>query len=207
MKNKTEENKDRNTITVLNGKKVVLINDIRFQSRRNIQWNEIEEYLKEYIGKCYKILETSEEIYIAVDFPDEYSHSQDTKAVKGANEKAKANAITVIGKLIEIADHKTEYPDYGNKHGNKAKYGWYRYDTRLGIPVYDENNVLKSYNIFSARLLVRRDGNGKLYLYDIVRIKKETTWRKWNTIAGKSKAGYRSPFIKNIMCGYVRCHR
>ncbi len=175
MKNKTEENRDRNTITVLNGKKVVLINDIRFQSRRNIQWNEIEEYLKEYIGKCYKILETSEEIYIAVDFPDEYSHSQDTKAVKGANEKAKANAITVIGKLIEIADHKTEYPDYGNKHGNKAKYGWYRYDTRLGIPVYDENNVLKSYNIFSARLLVRRDGNGKLYLYDIVRIKKETS--------------------------------
>mgnify|MGYP004533247341 CR=1 FL=1 len=36
MKNKTEENRDRNTITVLNGKKVVLINDIRFQSRRNI---------------------------------------------------------------------------------------------------------------------------------------------------------------------------
>ena len=175
MKNKTEENRDRNTITVLNGKKVVLINDIQFQSRRNIQWNEIEEYLKEYIGKCYKILETSEEIYIAVDFPDEYSHSQDTKAVKGANEKAKANAITVIGKLIEIADHKSESPDYGNKHGNKAKYGWYRYDTRLGIPVYDENNVLKSYNIFSARLLVRRDGNGKLYLYDIVRIKKETS--------------------------------
>lgn len=55
----------------------------------------------------------------AVDFPDEYSHSKDTKAVKGANEKAKANAITVIGKLIEIADHKTEYPDYGNKHGIK----------------------------------------------------------------------------------------
>lgn len=51
MKNKTEENRDRNTITVLNGKKVVLINDIRFQSRRNIQWNEIEEYLKKYIWK------------------------------------------------------------------------------------------------------------------------------------------------------------
>lgn len=36
MKNKTEENRDRNTITVLSGKKVVLINDIQFQSRRNI---------------------------------------------------------------------------------------------------------------------------------------------------------------------------
>ena len=54
------------------------------------------------------------------DFPDEYSHSKDTKSTKGANEKAKANAATAIGELIEIATCKTEAPDYGGKHGNKA---------------------------------------------------------------------------------------
>ena len=32
------------------GKKLVLINDIRFKSRRTIDWNEIEKYLKEYYG-------------------------------------------------------------------------------------------------------------------------------------------------------------
>lgn len=60
-------------------------------------------------------------------------------------------------------------------NGNKAKYGWYRYDTRFGIPVYNENGDLERYNIFAARLLIRCDEDGKLYLYDIVRIKKETS--------------------------------
>ena len=83
-----------------------MINDVRFKSRRNINWIEIEEYLKEYIGEYYEILETSEEVYIGTDFPDEFSHSQDTKNTKGANEKAKANTITAIGELIEIAYNK-----------------------------------------------------------------------------------------------------
>lgn len=169
------ENNRVNIITVIDDKKVVLINDIKFQSRRSIDWNKIENYLKRNIGKSYQILETEEDVYIAADFPDEYSHSQDTRALKGANQKAKANASTVIGKMIEIADNKTEYPDYENKHGNKAKYGWYRYDTRFGIPVYDSDNQLQRYNIYRARILVRRDENSKLYLYDIVRIKKETS--------------------------------
>ena len=89
--------------------------------------------------------------------------------------KAKANISTAIGEMILIADNKSEYPDYANKHGAKAKYGWYRYDTRFGIPMYDETGDLVSYNIFSVRMLVRRDEDGKLYLYDFVRTKKETS--------------------------------
>ena len=104
-----------------------------------------------------------------------YAHSIDTKKLKGGNEKAKANAMVAIGELIEIAYNKAEFSDYNNKHGNRAKYGWYRYDTRFGIPVYDENGDLERYNIFGARMLVRRDKDGKQYLYDIVRIKKETS--------------------------------
>ena len=118
-----------------NNKSIVLINDIRFKSRRNIDWNEIEEYLKEYIGNTYEILETCEKIYIG----------KDKIRLKGANEKA------------------------------KAKKGWYRYDTRFGIPKYDENGELEGYHIYSAKMLVRRDEDGKLYLYDFVRTKKETS--------------------------------
>ena len=77
--------------------------------------------------------------------------------------------------MIEIAYNKAEYPDYFNKHGSKAKYGWYRYHTRFGLPVYDENGELERYNIFGARILIRRDKDEKLYLYDIVRTKKETS--------------------------------
>lgn len=64
------------------GKSLVLINDIRFKSRRRLDWDTIEEYLKEYIGKYYEIQETSERIYIGSDFPDEFSHYKDTKKFK-----------------------------------------------------------------------------------------------------------------------------
>lgn len=135
----------------------------------------IKSYLKEYVGKYYEIIETSEKIYIGTDFPNEYSHSADTKFLKGANGKAKANASAAIAEIIQIANNKAAYPDFENKHGAKAKYGWYRYDTLFGIPVYDSNGVLERYNIFNARILIRCDEDSKLYLYDLVRIKKETS--------------------------------
>ena len=37
------------------------------------------------------------------------------------------------------------------------------------------NGNLERYNIFSTRMLVRCDADGKLYLYDLVRTKKETS--------------------------------
>ncbi len=169
------ENKNIDIIQDECGRSIVIINDIRFKSRRNINWLQIEEYLKEYIGKCYEIIESSEKVYIGSDFPDEFSHSKDTKNLKGANEKAKANIVPAINQMIQIATNKTEFQDYGQKHKAKAKYGWYRYDTRFGIPVYSENGELIRYNIFKARMLVRHDSDGKLYLYDFVRTKKETS--------------------------------
>lgn len=150
-------------------------NEVVIKSRRLIDWDEIEKHLKEYVGKYYEISESAEKVYIGTDFPDEYTHSKYTKAIQGANEKAKANAVSAIDELIKIANNKSEYPDYKNKHGNKAKNGWYRYDTRFGIPVYDENGEIDRYNIFKARMLIRCDENQRLYLYDIVQIKKETS--------------------------------
>ena len=35
--------KNINVITDLDGSKVVLINDVRFKSRSNLNWNEVEE--------------------------------------------------------------------------------------------------------------------------------------------------------------------
>ena len=162
-------------ITDPDGNKVVLINDIRFKSRRSIDWNEIEQILKKYVGEYYEIAETAEKVYIGSDFPDEFTHSKYTNAIRGANEKAKANTITAIGELIQIADNKAEFPDYNRKHGNRAKNGWYRYDTRFGIPVYSESGEIDRYNIFRARMLVRCDDRNRKYLYDIVQIKKETS--------------------------------
>lgn len=155
------------------GKSLVVVNDIRFKGHRKIDWNEVEKYLKEYIGRNFQILETSERIYIGSDFPDEFCHSKDTKVLKGTNAKAKANAAQAINELIQIASNKSSVEDYEKRHAGRARMGWYRYDTRFALPVYDEMGEMIRYNIFNMRLLVRHSENGKMYLYDILRTKKE----------------------------------
>ena len=80
-----------------------------------------------------------------------------------------------IKELIQIASNKLFSENYKDKHNNKAKYGWYRYDTRFAIPKYDNDGELAGYNIFRGRLVIRHAEDGKLYLYDVLRIKKETS--------------------------------
>lgn len=157
------------------GKKVVVINDLRFKRNKNVDWNMVEDYLKEYIGSCTEILDTNELIYIGSDFPDEYSHSKDTKVLRGPNEYAKANASVAIRELIQIAANKTFSENKKSKYNSKAKYGWYRYDTRFAVPKYNNDGELTGYNIFKGRMVIRHARDNKLYLYDILRIKKETS--------------------------------
>ena len=47
--------KNINIITDLNGSKIVLINDVRFQSRRKIDWGQVEGYLKEFNENAGKV--------------------------------------------------------------------------------------------------------------------------------------------------------
>ena len=162
-------------ITDAEGNQIVVINDLRFKRSKKVDWNVVESYLKEYIGVCTEIFDTNDMIYIGSDFPDEYSHSKDTKVLRGPNEYAKANASVAIKELIQIASNKVFSENYKDKHNNKAKYGWYRYDTRFAIPKYDNDGELAGYNIFRGRLVIRHAKDGKLYLYDVLRIKKETS--------------------------------
>lgn len=157
------------------GKEVVLIDNIMFKGKRKINWKEVERYLKEYVGKSYVIMETSEKIYIGKEFPDEYVGSQDTARLKGALAKAKANAAQGVAQIIKIATNPTFSDNYEEKHIHNAKYGWKRYDSRFALPVYDELGNVGRYNVFTARILIRCAEDGKKYLYDILRIKKETS--------------------------------
>lgn len=166
---------DRNVNIILepNGKKIVLINDIRFKCKKKEDWKEVEEYLKEYIGEFYEIEETSDKVFISSNFPDEYVSSESRLALKGAVAKAKANAVQGIPELIRIATNKEYSENTKQKHNKDAKYGWYRYDVRFALPVYDDkSNEICRYNIFFARMLVRHDKDGKKYLYDLLAVKK-----------------------------------
>ena len=54
-----------------------------------------------------------------------------------------------------------------------TKYGWYRYDSRFAIPVYDTDGEIERFNVFRVRMIVNHAANGKKYLYDMINIKKE----------------------------------
>ncbi len=159
----------------VNGNQIVIVNDIRFKGKRNIDWDEVEQYLRQYVGEFIEIAESKEIIYIGSDLPDEYSGSNYTAKLKGTLAKAKANAAQGIPEMIEIAQNKRFRENLERKHDKNAKYGWYRYDSRFAIPVFDENNDVLRYNVFHAELVIRHSENRKLYLYDIINIKKETS--------------------------------
>lgn len=156
----------------IDGKSIVLIHDIRFKGRQNIEWEEVKHFIKEYVGSCYEIIETSDKVYIGSDFPEELKGSKDTARLYGGNAKAKANATQEIPLLLEYATNKRWNENYKLKHGIDAKYGWYRYTSRFALPVY-ENMELVKYNIYRIEMLVRHASDNKLYLYDMVNVKKE----------------------------------
>lgn len=159
----------------LNGNKIVVIHDIRFKGRQAIKWNDVEKYLKQYVGEAHIIESTNDMVYIGADLPEEYAHSNYTNTLKGANAKAKANASQGIPEMLMIADEREYEENRKTKHIKDAKYGWYSYVTRFALPVYGENGDIERYNVFCAILLVRRAEDKKLYLYDIMKIKKETS--------------------------------
>lgn len=165
-----------NIITDLDGKKIVLINDIRFKGKRAVDWDDVKEYLRTHVGDniqyCWN---WRYYIYIGSDLPDEYTGSIYTDSLKGARAKAKANASQGIPEMIEIATSGKYEDNKKRKHNRKAKNGWYRFDTRFALPVYDNDGEIIRYNVFHARLLIRHSASGRKYLYDITSLKKETS--------------------------------
>ena len=168
------EKRNVSLIQDADGNKIVVINDIVFKGKRSITWEDVEKYLKRYVGDIYSIAQDNEIIYIGSELPSEYAGSVYTKKLKGADAKAKANAAQGIPEMIEIATNGVFEANRKAKHGRDAKNGWYRYDTRFALPVYGDDGNIERYNIFRGRLLIRHASSGRKYLYDILEIKKET---------------------------------
>ena len=77
--------------------------------------------------------------------------------------------------MIEIAVGKHFRENHEDKHKRDEKNGWYRYDSRFALPVYHAEGELERYNVFHASMLIRHSNDGKMYLYDVIDIKKETS--------------------------------
>ena len=172
-----KESNSRNVSVIKDalGHNVVTINDIIFRGKRGIKWIDVEEYLRQYVGEFYTIAETNEVVYIGTDLPDEYAHSEYTHILKGANEKAKANAAQGLPELIITATNMEHTDNSKAKHKKDAKYGWYKYESRFALPVFAGDGEVERYNVFHVAMILRHDKDGKKYLYDIMNIKKETS--------------------------------
>lgn len=153
---------------------IAVVEEIIFMGKQKIPWNDVEQYLKKYVGQVYIVSKSRDRIHIGGGFPDEYSESAYTKKLRGGLAKAKANAAQVIGKMIEIADNKRWVENKDPKHRKEASRGWYRYDTRFSVPVQGSEEKGKRQNVFRATLVVRSSDHG-LYLYDVINIKKEAS--------------------------------
>ncbi len=157
------------------GNKVVLIPEVIFRNKRNIDWEEVEAYLEKYVGEIVEITESKDIIYVGKAFPDEYTGSKYTRKIKGAKTKAKANAAQGIMQMIEIATEKDFRENYKEKHEGDAGKGWYYYRTRFALPVYENETRTKEYNEYSAILVVNCTLKGRMYLYDLVDVNKEAS--------------------------------
>lgn len=157
------------------GNNVVILPDIIFANRQNIEWKEVEKYLLKYVGRIIEITESKDIINIGNELPDEYTNSKYTRLLRGTRAKAKANAVQGLSKMIEIATDKNFSENRKDKHSGNAGKGWYYYTTRFALPIYDNEKRTNNYSIFSACLVVNHASNGKRYLYDLVDIKKEAS--------------------------------
>ena len=178
-----------NVLVVLdeNGEKIVVIPQIIFKGKRSISWEEVEKHLIRYIGRIFEVSETRDLVLIDKTFVDEYVGSDYTRKLVGALPKVKANMSQGIPQMIEIATEKRWKEDFDKKHKKRAGKGWFRYNTRFALPITNANGEIIEYNIFQAVLIVRYSADGKLYLYDIQNIKKETRYPSWTVVSDGQK--------------------
>lgn len=163
------------------GNTIVLIPDIIFRNKQDVDWQAVKKYLKRYVGDIVENIETNEKIIIGSKFTDEYVGSKDSHHVKGARAKAKANAVQGMIEIVRTASNKIYKENQKSKHDKDAEGGWYYYTVRFALPIYDNGRRTEIYSIFKGRMVVNRAHNGKLYLYDIVDIKKEASTPLKNT--------------------------
>lgn len=153
------------------GKDVVVVQEDIFKGREGEKRKKVvTEYLKNHIGDMFTMIENGKNVYLGKDLPKEYSYSRTTKNLGRDRRFVKQKATPGIGEMVEIAtNERWESPVHKEKHENDAKYGFYKYDTRFAV-----RDRSGEYEIYDAELVVRHNEDGKLYLYDVQGIKKDT---------------------------------
>ena len=192
QKNTTEDGGVKMQTRSVDGNEVVWIEENILKENNGLPVHQfIANYIAEHIGEVYTIIESGQNVYIGEDLPGEYTQSKYTQAIlrnSPSISRAKNRASASLGEMIEIATNR-RWEKTEHSSNKDAKYGMYRYDTSFGFPVKNANGDVIGANIYEAELLIRNASDGKKYLYDIVRIKKNTAASNWLTQKVASATG------------------
>ena len=155
------------------GKEYIQVKNMIFPGK-NPDLNSVEKYITDNISGQIIVSETGDIIQIGSKFASEYCGSTYTKKIWGALLKAKCNAVQILPELVESAENRRWIENKDEKHSNDAIGGWYRYDVRFSIPIFDNlgNHVMN--NDYLATLVARINDKG-IYLHDLINIKKEAS--------------------------------
>ena len=156
---------------IVNGQKVVWVDNNILDEKPADQSDAsyIKEYLVNHIDDVYTIIESGSKVYPAKKLPDEYLYSKFSQSLAKYNRSkyhAKLRFVPGIGEMVEIATNR-RWEKTKHTHNKNAKYGIYRYDTRIA---FQGGNGPKAY---MAELIILNADDGRKYLYDVVGIKKD----------------------------------
>ena len=76
--------------------------------------------------------------------------------------------------MLKIAFSRQFKKNKGENHQWHAKNEWYKYESRFALPVFTETGEAARYTVFHASMLITHATDGRRYLYDVLKIKKET---------------------------------
>lgn len=187
----------------INGNDVVLMENNILKGVKSGIHNYVANEIATHIGEVYTIIEDGERVYIGEDLPTEYTQSKYTRSIlKNSKIKVKHQSVQNLGEMIEISTIEDVKENKKTKHNVDAKYGWYYYRTRVGIPKYDAKQNIVGVDIYTARLVIRHDADGKKYLYDIDDINKEAlnslTQTELNRIVNIAQKGQLSTSVLTL---------
>mgnify|MGYP004646664969 FL=1 len=155
------------------GKPVVVVTDNIFDGHSGEKSVDvIYKYLKGHIGEVYSLIESGQKVYIGKDLPGEYTRSKYTQHSSKQIKNIKNQAAQNLGEMVEIAANRRWEKNKKKKHEHDAKYGFYKYRTRFAI-----KNGSNVYEVYNSTIVIRNSEDGKKYLYDIIKIKRDNDVR------------------------------
>lgn len=190
--NETSSGRGKASVREINGERVAWVDeDITKSKPKDVS---MEKYVKQYIENVISqngtylgtLPDSGMRVYAETQgrtpksrygLADEYVRSSYTRWIKDNSKnkfRAKMKAAGVLDDLVSIATDRT-WEKTKHTQNKDAQYGVYNYNSTFAFPVYDSKGELSNVRAYDCQMVILNASDGKKYLYDVIRIKENTT--------------------------------